>query len=77
MAKVKSDMRRANRAWRTETRALGWHRGWKGGKKDWKSFCRTQAEVTVDCLRSDYPGEMWATQDDVVESVQEELSEWN
>lgn len=32
---AKTQMQLANRAWRTETKALGWHQGqsWKGGRK--------------------------------------------
>lgn len=77
MAKEKSNMRRANRAWRTETRALGWHEGWKGGKKAWKDFCRCQASVTVDVYQSDYPDSLFPDQDAAVETIREELSEWN
>ncbi len=32
----KTQMQLANRAWRIETKALGWHRGWKKGRKQWK-----------------------------------------
>lgn len=35
---AKSQMQLANRAWRTETKALGWHHGWKTGRKAWKAF---------------------------------------
>lgn len=37
---AKTQMQLANRAWRTETKALGWHQGqsWKGGRKRGKRF---------------------------------------
>lgn len=44
---AKTQMQLANRAWRTETKALGWHRGWKSGRKGWKAFCRENAAVAA------------------------------
>jgi hypothetical protein len=67
----KSQMKLANRAWRTETKELGWHKGWTRGKKAWKSFCRANAEVTVEC--QDAP---FTNQDEANEAVSEELPEW-
>ncbi|WP_028715527.1 hypothetical protein [Pantoea ananatis] len=68
---AKSQMRLANRAWRTETKALGWDKGWKFGRKAWKSFCRSNAEVTVDCQC-----EPFRNQEEANEAVYEELTEW-
>lgn len=46
--KVKSQMYLANKAWRIETKNLGWHRGWKHGRKQWKAFCRENAAITLE-----------------------------
>lgn len=67
----KSQMKLANRAWRTETKALGWHKGWTRGKKAWKSFCRANAEVTVECQSAPFKNQYEAN-----DAVSEELSEW-
>lgn len=67
----KSQMKLANRAWRTETKNLGWHTGWPQGKRAWKSFCRANAEVTVEC--QDAP---FKSQDEANEAVYDELTEW-
>lgn len=32
----------------TETKSLGWNRGWKTCRKGWKTFCRENAEITVE-----------------------------
>ncbi|WP_034951263.1 hypothetical protein [Erwinia oleae] len=71
----KSQMRLANRAWRTNTRALGWMRGWKGGKRAWKAFCRENAEVTVQAANDDM--EPILSQEDADERVSVELSYWD
>lgn len=68
---AKTQMRMANRAWRTETKKLGWNEGWPCGKKTWKSFCRSNAEVTVDCQN-----EPFKNQHEANEAVYEELTEW-
>lgn len=53
---AKTQMQLANRAWRTETKSLGWHRGWKTGRKGWKAFCRENAEITfVERNNNDEP----------------------
>lgn len=41
---AKTQMQLANRAWRTETKSLGWHHGWK-------AFCRKNAAITVEDWR--------------------------
>lgn len=67
----KSQMKLANRAWRNETKALGWNEGWAKGKRAWKSFCRENAEVTVEC--QDAP---FRNQEEANEAVYDELMEW-
>lgn len=69
---MKSQMQFANRAWRKETKSLGWQRGWKGGLKSWRNFCRENAKVTVDCAEAAF-----TCQDDADESVSVELSYWD
>ncbi|EBG0005974.1 hypothetical protein ORE12_003297 [Salmonella enterica subsp. enterica serovar Newport] len=73
---AKTQMQLANRAWRTETKALGWHQGqsWKGGRKAWKAFCRENAAITVEeRLKTDPPFE---DQADANYHVAEELTYW-
>ncbi|MGR2856931.1 hypothetical protein FY046_12930 [Erwinia sp. 1181_3] len=71
----KSQMQLANRAWRIETKALGWHRGWKKGRKQWKEFCRRNAEVTIEARHhGDEPP--FEDQGDACWHVDEELSYW-
>ena len=72
----KSQMRYACRAWRTETKSLGWDRGFPGGKRAWKAFCRENAQITVQCQNMDYPDEPFSNQDEANEAVAEELTEW-
>ena len=69
---MKTQMQLANRAWRTETQALGWRRGWKNGRKEWKDFCRSYAKITV----SD-SGEFFHSQEDAKDYVRVELSYWD
>lgn len=68
---MKTQMQLANRAWRTETRTLGWNAGWKRGKKDWKDFCRENAEVMIE--EGDYH---FNSQEDANDAVREELTYW-
>lgn len=68
---AKSQMKLANRAWRTETKKLGWDTGWTKGKRAWKSFCRANAEVTVECQHAPF-----LSQEEANEAVYEELTEW-
>lgn len=71
----KSQMKLANRAWRTETQDLGWHRGWKRGRKEWKAFCRNNAAVIVEeRQRSGEPD--FEDQYDANWHVAEELTYW-
>lgn len=68
-------MQLANRAWRTETKSLGWHRGWKMGRKEWKAFCRENAAITVfERQRSGEPD--FEDQADANWHVAEELTYW-
>lgn len=70
-----TQMQLANRAWRRETKRLGWDRGWKKGRKEWKSFCRYNAAVTVEeRLKTDPPFE---DQEDANWHVAEEISYWD
>lgn len=69
---MKTQMQFANRAWRKNTKSLEWHRGWKGGLKSWRRFCRENAAVTVDCQE-----ELFSCQEDADESVTIELSYWD
>ena len=68
---AKTQMQYANRAWRKETKALGWDRGWSGGTKEWKSFCRHYAKITVED-----GGQVFDSQDAADEAVAEELTYW-
>lgn len=43
---AKTQMQLANRAWRTETKALGWDKEFCN-RKTWKAFCRCNAIITV------------------------------
>lgn len=70
---AKTEMQRANRAWRKVTKSYGWDKGWKGGKKEWKAFCRENAFVTVE--NAD-PSEL-ATAVDAEDSVMTEISYWD
>ncbi|AXD42543.1 hypothetical protein FPT84_09195 [Salmonella enterica] len=71
---AKTQMQLANRAWRTETKALGWHHGWKTGRKGWKAFCRENAAITVEeHLKTDPP---FTDQADANWHVAEELTYW-
>lgn len=71
----KTQMQLANRAWRIETKALGWHRGWKKGRKQWKSFCRENAAITIDSRqRSEEPD--FEDIADACWNVAEELTYW-
>jgi len=72
---AKSQMRLANRAWRTETKGLGWDKGWPGGRKAWKNFCRANAAITADS-RADLGDEPFRNQEEANEAVYEELTEW-
>lgn len=72
---MKSAMKLCNRAWRTNTRALGWSRGWKGGKKEWKAFCRDNARTTVWAANDS--NEPINSQEDADERVAEELTYWD
>ncbi|EGU6934969.1 hypothetical protein GJZ22_001251 [Salmonella enterica] len=64
---AKTQMQLANRAWRTETKSLGWHHGWK-------TFCRKNAAITVEeHLKTAPPFE---DQADANWHVAEELSYW-
>jgi len=74
---AKSQMQLANRAWRTETKALGWHQdsGWQGGRKAWKSFCRENAAITVAARLSNHEPD-FVDQDDANGYVAEELTYW-
>jgi len=72
---AKSQMQLANRAWRTETKALGWNHGWKMGRREWKSFCRHNAEITVDARKQSGEPD-FEDQVDANESVAEELTYW-
>ncbi|MBU9822984.1 hypothetical protein J1782_24130 [Rahnella sp. BCC 1045] len=65
----KTQMQLANRAWRKATRELGWHTGWRGSKKEWKSFCHSNAHTTVTD-----GGEFFDNQESADESVAVELS---
>lgn len=68
---AKSQMQYANRAWRTETKALGWDTDWKRGKREWKEFCRHNSAITV----AD-GGQTFDCQDAANEAVAEELTYW-
>lgn len=68
---MKTQMQLANRAWRIETRSLGWKSGWKHGRKEWKAFCRENAEVTVK-----EGGEHFHSQEEANQAVIDELSDW-
>ncbi|MCS3605287.1 hypothetical protein [Erwinia rhapontici] len=71
----KTQMQLANRAWRIETKALGWHRGWEKGRKQWKEFCRRNAEITIDSRqRSEEPD--FEDIGDACWNVAEELTYW-
>lgn len=71
---AKTQMQYANRAWRKNTRALGWSAGWPGGnsKKQWKAFCRENARVIVEDS-----GDVFNCQDEADDSVSTELSYWD
>ncbi|EPC3489399.1 hypothetical protein [Enterobacter hormaechei] len=72
---AKSQMKLANRAWRTETKALGWHEGHGMNRKKWKAFCRDNAAITVEAQKySDCP--IFGDQQEANEIVAEELTEW-
>ncbi|HDT6528790.1 TPA: hypothetical protein QFT71_001797 [Raoultella ornithinolytica] len=71
---AKTQMQLANRAWRIETKSLGWHRGWKTDRKGWKAFCRENAAITVEeHLKTDPP---FTDQNDANYHVAEELTYW-
>lgn len=71
----KTQMQLANRAWRIETKDLGWHTGWKRGRKQWKEFCRQNAAITVEeRQRSGEPD--FEDQQDANWQVADELTEW-
>lgn len=71
---AKTQMQYANRAWRKNTRSLGWSAGWPGGnsKKQWKAFCRHYAKITVED-----GGQVFDSQDAADEAVAEELTYWD
>lgn len=71
---AKTQMRLANRAWRTETRSRGWDRGWKGGRKAWKKFCRENAAWMVADAIANHDD--IADQRDANGRVAEELTYW-
>lgn len=73
---AKTQMQLANRAWRTETKAVGWDKAsWEGGRKGWKVFCRENAEITVEeRKRSGEPD--FEDQAEANWHVAEELTEW-
>lgn len=67
-------MQLANRAWRTETRNLGWCKAFKT-KREWKAFCRENAETTVyERKNSGEPD--FTDQIDANYEVAEELTYW-
>ncbi|WP_431022173.1 DUF4913 domain-containing protein [Erwinia rhapontici] len=72
---AKTQMQLANRAWRIETKALGWHKGWRKGRKEWKAFCRNNAKITTDTRQrgGEPPFEDIG---DACWNVAEELSYW-
>ena len=71
----KTQMQLANCAWRIETKALGWHRGWKKGRKQWKEFCRRNAEITIE-ERQKSSEPLFEDLADACWQVDEELSYW-
>jgi hypothetical protein len=72
---AKTQMQLANRAWRTETKSLGWHRGWKTGRKGWKSFCRENAAITLASRQSMHEPD-FTDQYDANSEAAEELTYW-
>lgn len=68
---MKTQMQLANRAWRVETKAIGWDKGWKKGRKGWRTFCRENAEVTAQESH-----EHFDSQEAANDAVREEISEW-
>lgn len=73
---MKTQIQLANRAWRQLTKSYGWDKGWKGGKKAWKSFCRDNAVCTVES-RAQMLDKPFENQADATEAVDEELSYWD
>lgn len=88
---AKSQMQFAYRAWRTVTKSFHWDKDqpkhkrerFRAGdqspfksKKEWKAFCRSQADTTVYSrqLHGDNP---FTNQDDADSHVLEELSYWD
>lgn len=70
---MKTQMQLANRAWRVETKDMGWHREFKT-QREWKRFCRENAAITVEeHLKTDPP---FTDQADANWHVAEELTEW-
>lgn len=69
---AKTQMQLANKAWRNVTKSYGWDRGWKGGKKAWKAFCRENAAATIEMDDDPIPNYAEAEW-----RVNEELSHWD
>lgn len=90
---AKSQMKLANRAWRTATKNLGWDKATPKHKnpemrasvqspfktkKAWKKFCRDQAETSVEVNEQNYQGaQPFEDQDAANSSIEEELSYWD
>lgn len=65
---MKSTMKYLLRAWKKETKSLGWNKSFST-KKEWKDFCRGNALVSLEC----FGGEI-SCQDEADDMVSTELS---
>lgn len=70
----KTQMQLANRAWRTETKELGWDKSFPTRKK-WKAFCRENAAVTIHERQLSGEPDLEG-QGDACWEVAEELTYW-
>lgn len=70
-SKHKSPMKYLLRAWKKETKSLGWDKSFQT-KKKWKDFCRGNALISIENLDDEI-----LNQDDADYIVCEELTYWN
>lgn len=68
---MKTSMKYLVRAWKKETKSLGWDKSFPT-KKEWKDFCRGNAIVSVECIGCDI-----SSQDEADDFVSVELSYWD
>ena len=69
--KQKSPMKYLLRAWKKETKSLGWNKSFPT-KKEWKDFCRGNALVSLECMDVEI-----TCQDEADDIVSTELSYWD